>query len=64
MRNPRVKSNLKVRTRAPSDEERLLEIRDVFIEVGADPTPEQIANQFYIETKRTLSGRFVKAVLQ
>ena len=55
---------LALRTRPSTDEERIIEIRDVFRELGEDPTPEKVANQFYAETRRTLSGRFLKAVLQ
>jgi len=55
---------LVLRTRPSTDEERLIEIRDVFIELGEEPTPEKVANQFYNETRRTLSGKFIRAVLQ
>ena len=55
---------LVLRTRPCTDEERLIEIRDVFIELGEEPTPEKVANQFYNETRRTLSGKFIRAVLQ
>lgn len=55
---------LPLRVRPSTDEERIIEIRDVFRELGEEPTPEKVANQFFNETRKTLSGRFLKAVLQ
>ena len=54
---------LALRTRPPTDEERISEIIEVFKECNQELTPELISQQFYYETKRVPYAKLVKEAL-